>query len=467
MTAEDTRFKMGLVPVMIDLYNRLVPGVKDKYEGFLHDVVRSLDDTRVEVVCEGMACTENEIRAACRRCEEAGSDLLVLSHVAYCESGIILPGVTESRLPLLLWPAQPLQRLVAEEYTSEAMMMNHGVHGTQDLANLLRRKGRPHGILHGHFLSPEFRTELRLWLEAGRMVRAMRSSHPIVVGGHFDQMLDIQMDETAFLRSFGVRGRPVSREEFLAAGRGVPSDEVAGRIREYRTAFELAETVTDLLLDKTARLELGLRKVLAGCGAKAAGINFLSLCNDPDIADGLHVAAGLLMAEGIGYGGEGDWVTAMLVRGGLAVDAQTTFTEIFSVGYEDARLVLRHWGEGNLNLARRKPILRKSSFADVHRAEFLVTDFEFRPGPVTVVNLNVGPDGRGQIISFGGTLESDSLSAVDGPRGILRPAAKKIEDFLTWYAGEGGSHHLAMMTGDRTALLDRVARLTGWRHCPQ
>jgi len=150
------------------------------------------------------------------------------------------------------------------------------------------------------------------------------------------------------------------------------------------------------------------------------------------------------------------------VRGLLAVEPRSTFTEIFSVGYKDQRLVLRHWGEGNIGMARKKPILRRSSFSDRAKAEFAVMDFEFLPGGATLVNLTVTAEGEGRLMAVLGKVVTEHLPAVDGPRGIFKPMRNDIRYLLDGYACRGGSHHLGLIVGDQRNLLDRVKRLTGW-----
>jgi len=54
---------------------------------------------------------------------------------------------------------------------------------------------------------------------------------------------------------------------------------------------------------------------LSKYSSKAVAINFMEVCNNLDISDSLHVPASILMTEGIGYAGEGNWETAMFMRG--------------------------------------------------------------------------------------------------------------------------------------------------------
>ena len=462
--AVNEKFQVAVVPVMVGLYDRLAPELRGRLARFAEQLAQGLSDQHLAVSCGPVASYQAEIRTACKQFAAAGVDLLVVAHLSYAPSGEIVEALLTHDLPVLIWPAQPMRELVAQEYDRATMMMNHGVHGAQDLANVLRRRGRCFGVLHGHWQQPECAAELLTWARAGRALQAMKRSNPIVLGGRFPEMLDLQLDGAAFVSAFGVSGRAVPLEEFAAAARAATQTAVAEKVRHYRTVFEADETVTDELLAQAGRHELALRAVLQRYESRAVGANFLGLCNHEEIRDSLHLAGSVLMAEGIGYGGEGDWTTAMLLRGLLAAGQQASFSEIFSVGYDDNRLVLKHWGEGNPQMAREKPIMRTSKCNDELPAEFMTLDFEFQPGRATLVNINATPDGQGQLITIGGLIEPERLPAMDGPRAVFRPENGDVRALLSDYAYAGGSHHLVMVQQDAQPLLARVARLCGWEH---
>jgi L-arabinose isomerase len=172
----------------------------------------------------------------------------------------------------------------------------------------------------------------------------------------------------------------------------------------------------------------------------------------------------MLMNEGLGYAGEGDWVTAALVRGMQQGFGVASFTEIFTIGYADNRLILKHWGEGNFAMARTKPRLLASKFTDRCTAEFAICDFEFEPGVATLVNLNSTADGKGQLVSISGTIMEDHLPKIDGPRAVFKPLCEDVRDVLTEYAYAGGSHHMALVKSAPADVLEKVCRLAGWSY---
>ena len=452
-----------LLPVA-DLYHRLWSDIDDALEHLAGEVAETLRGAGLDVCCGPAVSLPEQVAAACEDLDAKGVDLLLVALAPYCPSGVLVPALVESRLPVLVWPMQSISRLEPEKYDAEAIKLNHGVHAVQDLANVLGKMAMPFGVIHGHHGQPDFVGRLKLWAQAGRIVRAMQDANPVQVGGHFEHMLDLQIGEEEFLRKMGIRPKAVSTSEFADLMGEVKPKEMAEGVERYRRTFAMGPDVHDSLLVKTAKGEAALRSLLSRADSRACGLNFLELCNDEHVADGLHVAASMLMNEGLGYAGEGDWVTAVLVRGMQQGFGVASFSEIFSIGYADNRLLLKHWGEGNYAMARAKPRLLASRFTDRCTAEFAIADFEFEPGPATLVNLNSTADEKGQLVSISGTITEDHLPNIDGPRGVFRPDRDNVSDLLTEYACTGGSHHLALVKGAPVDALENVCRLAGWSY---
>jgi L-arabinose isomerase len=459
-----TKFRIGFLPVMADLYNRLAPDMRPKLAEFSLQLKSDLQGEAIEFITVPVSCTKSEITKACEELERRHIDLLVLGMVSYAPSGQILPALLSAKLPLVLWPAQPMPELFPQEYDFNAVLMNHGVHGAQDIAHVLRRRGRRYGMLHGHHTQDGFLKELLEWCQAGRFLRSLQSCNPCFIGGYFDDMLDLQLENEKFIADLGIVPKEIAIPQFIEVARDISISRVNERKSYYLQKYGCGESLSYTLLEKAVRHELALRELLGQYDSTAVGINFMSLCNNSEISDACHLAACSLMADGIGYAGEGDWTTAMLLRGIFSAGFSASFSEQFSVGYKDNRIVLRHWGEGNPLLARSKPLLKKSSFIDRQKAEFVIMDFEFRAGPVTLINLTSAADGSGQLISVAGVIEDTHLPAVDGPRAVFRPRVKDVRKLLNDYTTLGGSHHWALVEGDCTDTLQKAVKLTGWTY---
>jgi L-arabinose isomerase len=464
MAPQTGRLQIGILLPVADLYHRLWPDIDHALEQLAARVADSLTGGGLDVTCSRAVSLPSEVVAACTDLAQKDVDLLVVAFAPYCPSGVLLPVLGALHIPVILWPMQSMLRLEPEKYDAETVKLNHGVHAVQDLANVLGKTSKAFGVLHGHHRQQDFIDELKQWAQAGRIIRAMQNAHPVQVGGHFEDMLDLQIGADEFLRHMGIRPQIVSTSQFVGVLDRVTRDEAVERVEQYRRAFQMGPHVDGALLVKTARGETALRAVLAEADSHACGVNFLALCNDERIADGLHVPASVLMREGLGYAGEGDWVTAVLVRGMQQGFETASFSEIFSIGYADNRILLKHWGEGNVSMARGKPRLLVSRFTDKCASEFAIADFEFAPGPATLVNLNSTAAGQGQLISIGGAIAEDHLPNIDGPRGVLWPDHGDVRDLLTQYAYAGGSHHMALVNGTPVEVLAKVCQLVGWSY---
>ena len=462
MISPTDQLRIGVLLPVADLYHRLWSDIDHALEQLAGQVADRLRGAGLDVSCSPAVSVPQQVTAACNEFADKGVDLLLVAMAPYCPSGVLAPALVESRLPVLLWPMQSILRLEPEQYDAEAIKLNHGVHAVQDLATVLGKTAKPFGVIHGHHEQPDFVTRLKVWAQAGRIIRSIQSANPVQVGGHFAHMLDLQIGEDEFIRRMGIIPEVVSASEFADLTADVMEERTAECVEWYRRTFDIESGVSPSRLAKTGRGEAALRALLEHTDSHACGLNFLELCNDKRVADGLHVAASMLMSEGLGYAGEGDWVTAVLVRGMQQGFGVASFSEVFSIGYDDNRLLLKHWGEGNFAMARAKPRLLTSRFTDRHTAEFAIVSFEFEPGPATLVNLNSTVDGQGQLVSIGGRITEDHLPKIDGPRGVFKPDRDNVCDMLTEYACAGGSHHLALVKGSPVDVLEKVCRLAGW-----
>ncbi|MHC4394298.1 MAG: L-arabinose isomerase family protein [Planctomycetota bacterium] len=458
------KFKIGLLAGVAELYNRLWTAENHRdLQQLVDEVSEHLSDDRLEVIKSDIVSTAEQVDNACRKFDAEQVDLLVVALAPYCPSGVIAPALLRGKTPVVLWPMQSMPELVPEQYDRATINLNHGVHAVQDLANVLGKKSEPFGLIHGHWQQEGFLDEFKSWTQAGRAICAMQRSNPVQIGGHFEDMLDLQIGEEAFVKEMSIEAKIVSCDELCQLLADADKQEVTQCLGRYREIFDIAKDVDEELLGKAARGEVAVRSVMLREKSSACGLNFLELCNDQRIADGFHVAASMFMKDGFGYAGEGDWVTASFVYALQQGFGEASFTEIFSVGYADNRLMLKHWGEGNFGMARAKPKLIHSKFTDKNTAEFVAVDFEFEVGDVTLVNLNSTDDGRGQLISITGCITEDNLPKATGPRAVFKPTANDVRDVLNEYAYAGGSHHSGLVKGHNRTVIEKISRLAGWK----
>ncbi|MBN2210080.1 MAG: hypothetical protein JW709_01675 [Sedimentisphaerales bacterium] len=457
--------KVGILPGMADLYNRLFsPAIIDELKAFIADIPSSIKSQRLAFEVGMLSSTKEQMKAEATRLAQKDIDLIVVALAPYCPSGAVVPAVLESKIPVLLWPVQTVYDFVPEQIAAGQIRLSHGVHAVQDIANVLHRRKKNFGVIHGHFREDGFCRIFEEWAEAARIYTAFANSNPVQIGGHFEDMLDLQISDAPFLAASGIKMTSFHLSEVEAELKKVDDTEITALVGQYKNEFAIAPDVTDAVLATTARGELAVRTLMKRVDAKACGVNFQTLCNTPAIGDAMHVAASRLMAEGMGYAGEGDWVTAAFIHAMHSALGIASFTEIFSVDYKNNRVLLKHWGEGNPQMARNKAEIIKSALNDRNKAEFCIVSMQYRPGPATLVNLNVDSQGGGQLISLYGEITDDLILKSTGPRAMFKPEGADIHSILDTYAYSGGSHHLVLVDGCAKGVLSKLATLTGWSY---
>jgi L-arabinose isomerase len=179
------------------------------------------------------------------------------------------------------------------------------------------------------------------------------------------------------------------------------------------------------------------------------------------------VAASRLMAEGVGFGGEGDLVATAATTMFNWLQPPASFTEIFTVDFAGNSLLMSHMGEANVAMARRDrriPLVVRPTPITRTRQRQMCLATSFEPGEATLVALAQGPGGWRVIVSKGTVEDFGPLPALCVPHFKLRPSGD-VRQFLTAYAAAGGPHHNAVCFGDARRRLRLAAALVGAEYC--
>jgi L-arabinose isomerase len=174
------------------------------------------------------------------------------------------------------------------------------------------------------------------------------------------------------------------------------------------------------------------------------------------------VAASRLMAEGIGFGGEGDLIAAAATSFFNWLQPPASFSEIFTMDFAGGSLFMSHMGEANVAMARRDrkvPLVARPTPITRTRDRQLALATSFEPGPATFVALTLGPGDRWRMIAAPASIEDyGPLPDFCVPHFKLKPKSD-VGDFLTAYAKAGGPHHNAVCFGDARRRLRMAAQL--------
>lgn len=454
-----TKPKLGILALTLELYETLAPGVRADRETWLREVVVKKLGHDVDVEFRNAVFTKPEIQTEVDRLEQSGVDALCVIFLTYAPSQIVLPAVKNTKLPILIWNIQDLFAVDAH-YNGQDLIANHGVHGTQDLANVLVRCQVDFEYVTTHIDDPDSCKEVADFCYAASARRKIALSRFGIMGKEFPGMGDFAFDATQWIGKFGCEWTVLPIEKHISYAEQADENQATELARKYQSLYDVNQDVDMSDLIHAARAELSLRSLIDEYHLDGFTFLFTALGDDSRTSTVPFVGTSRLMAEGYGFGGEGDLISVMMTRMLYHLSPPVTFSEIFTIDYCGNALFFSHMGEMNVAMARRdrkvslvarlEPITRT-----LNRQLALVTSLE--PGPATFAAL-VQTAQRWKIITTSVEIEDfPPLASMCVPHFKVRVC--EVRNFLTRYAKEGGTHHNTISFGDTRSRLKYLANL--------
>ena len=375
------------------------PEVLRQVEAQAADVVAGLDGADavpVRIVGRPVLTTADAIR---RVCLEAGADDDCIGVIAWMHTfspaKMWIAGLSALQKPLLHLHTQHNAALPWAEIDMDFMNLNQSAHGDREFGYLATRLRRPRKIVVGHWSDAEVQRRVGVWTRAAH---GWHEAHRLRIARFGDNMREVAVTEgdkvEAQLRlGFAVNGYGVS--ELAERVHAVSDAAVDVLVKQYEDEYRVVPELRNggarhASLRDAARIELGLRGFLDDVGAFAFTDTFEDLATLPQLPG---IAVQRMMADGYGFGAEGDWKTAALVRllkvmsEGLA--GGTSFMEdyTYNLGGEAPQILGAHMLEVCPSIAGARPSCEIHPLAIGGRADPVRLVFSAPPGPGFTLGL--------------------------------------------------------------------------------
>ncbi|GAA1973644.1 L-arabinose isomerase [Isoptericola halotolerans] len=300
-----------------DLYG---PETLEQVASQSQEVARALDaagDVPAKVVWKPVLKDAGSIRRAML---DANSDDNVLGVITWMHTfspaKMWIAGLDALRKPLLHLHTQANVELPWADIDMDFMNLNQAAHGDREYGYMLSRLGVARTTVVGHVSNPAVQRRVGTWI---RGAAGWAATHELTLVRFGDNMRNVAVtegDKTEAELKFGVSVRTWGVNDLVAAVDAVAETDVDALVAEYAEHYDVAPELRDGgerhdSLRYAARQEIAMEAFLTERGAKAFTTNFEDLGALRQLP-GLAVQR--LMAKGYGFGAEGDWKTAVLVR---------------------------------------------------------------------------------------------------------------------------------------------------------
>lgn len=306
----------------------------------------------IKVVYKGTANSSKEVldvmRAANTDARCAG--IITWMHT-FSPAKMWIHGLQELRKPLLHLHTQYNAQIPWDEIDMDFMNLNQSAHGDREFGHICARMGVRRKVVVGYWKDNATQDKIAVW---ERVAAAWADSQDMVILRFGDQMNNVAVtdgDKVAAEMQFGYHVDYCPVSTLMEFHKAVKDEDVKALYDEYLSLYDydpaiaVEGTPEHKSVMNAARAELALRACLKHYNAKGFTTNFDDLgtadINDPKF-EGFDQIPGLasqrLMAEGYGFGAEGDWKSAALYRS-LWVMSQgkgCSFLEDYTLNFDGA-----------------------------------------------------------------------------------------------------------------------------------
>jgi L-arabinose isomerase len=449
--------RIGLLGIMQELYDEMLPGITDRQADYARAVAQELRPV-AEVTFTRPARNREDIETIARELASDQPDGIMIVMLTYGPALRTVRALVELPVPILLANIQP-ERSVTAEWDMADLTYNQGIHGAQDQANALLRSGKPFSVLTGDWHSDYFKDAFEEWARAAQAVTALKRTKIALLGYPMNGMGDILYDPPAMLRRLGPMIVSEDLGGLVRRIDDVAEDQVKQVLDQHADQFEIADDLPRERHAYAARLELAIRGLLNDRGYHGFSFHFDSFGGDGRFRQLPLLAASDLMADGYGFGAEGDTNTTSLMCAAQTLIGDAHFSEMYAMDWERDSLLFSHMGEGNWKIARPdRPIRLIDRELGIGRLDNPPTPvFQATPGPATTAALiPIEGEYYRLIVGRGEVLDTPELPKVEMHHFHFRPEVG-METFMDWWLTLGGPHHFVTNLGDHAGRWRRLA----------
>ncbi|MCH5191084.1 MAG: L-arabinose isomerase [Oscillospiraceae bacterium] len=407
-----------------------------------------------KIVYKVTAKTNKEISDVVR---EANFDKKCAGIITWCHtfspSKMWINGFTELQKPYCHLATQYNKEIPNEEIDMDFMNLNQAAHGDREHGFIAARLRMPRKIIAGYWKDENVRTRLGDWMRAAVGVAFSKELSVMRFGDNMREVAVTEGDKVEVQTKLGWQVNTWAVGDLVKEMSKVTETEIDALVEIYKENYDIATDNLDAIRYQ-AKEEIAIKKMLDRENCKAFSNTFQDLYGMEQLPG---LASQHLMAQGYGYGGEGDWkvaaMTAIIKAMGEGKTGGTSFMEDYTYHLdENNKLSLgAHMLEVCPSLAAGKPRIETHHLGiGMNEKDPARLVFEGREGKAIVVSL-IDMGGRLRLICQDIECVKPIMEMPNLPVArVMWKAEPSLETGLECWITAGGAHH-TVLTHDVTS----------------
>jgi L-arabinose isomerase len=404
----------------------------------------------VRVVFKPVLKTPEEIYQLCQAANTAPDCIGIIAWMhTFSPAKMWIGGLKILQRPLLHLHTQFNRDIPWKSIDMDFMNLNQSAHGDREFGFIMSRMRLKRKVVVGHWRDPGVHERLDAWMRAACGWHDWQNARFCRFGDNMRQVAVTEGDKVEAEIKFGYSVNGYGISELAKAIQDVGDDEVLQLTGEYEDRYTLSAPLRrggekNFALKDAARIELGLKRFLSEGNFKGFTDTFEDLHGLLQLPG---IAVQRLMNDGYGFGGEGDWKTAALVRAmkvmGSGLKGGNSFMEDYTYHFDPANpLVLgAHMLEICESIADSKPSCEIHPLGIGGKADPVRLVFNSAPGPALNASvIDMGNRFRLLVNEVEAVSPEQALPKLPVARVLWKPLPNMYDACAAWiYAG--GAHH--------------------------
>lgn len=301
----------------------------------------------IAIVPKALLTTPDEIFNLCREANNSEKCIGIITWMhTFSPAKMWINGLKILNKPLLHLHTQFNEEIPWSEIDMDFMNLNQSAHGDREFGFINSRMRLNRKVVVGHWQDLEVCERIAVW---SRVAAAWKDSQNMKIARFGDNMRQVAVtegDKVAAQIQFGYSVNGYGMGDLVERINAATKQEIDVTLDAYFEAYEVMQSLTANganynALVEAARIEVGLRNFLVDGHFSAFTDTFENLHGLKQLPG---IAVQRLMAEGYGFGAEGDWKTAALVRSmkvmAFGLEGGNSFMEDYTYSFRPQKMAV-------------------------------------------------------------------------------------------------------------------------------
>ena len=424
------------------------------------------DDVPVQIKYKTVVKTPDEVLGILREANNTEKCIgLVLWMHTFSPAKMWINGLKNLTKPFVHLHTQYNAEIPWSEIDMDFMNENQSAHGDREFGFMSSRLRLKRKVIVGHWKESNVAKKLGTWTRAAVGWHTLQNSKVARIGDNMREVAVTEGDKVEAQIRLGVAVNGYGVGDLVKFINETSDADVAKLVSEYAESYEMTKEVKEShSLADSARIELGLRAFLEDGNFQAYTDTFENLHGMKQLPG---IASQRLMADGYGFGAEGDWKTAAFLHAmkvmNQGLEGGTSFMEDYTYDFRNgaSRVLGSHMLEICPSIALNKPKCEVHPLGIGGKEDPTRLVFDVGSGPA--INLSVMDMGnrfRLLLNEVEAVKPEHDLPNLPVARVLWEPKPNLEIGAQAWIHA-GGSHHTVFSQAITTELVEDFAEMTG------